>query len=91
MFSWMFTQEVGALGHGDIAPHFHPKKVQFFSQNGLKVKSIAAGNYHTVALCNDGNLYAWGVGLYGVLGNGSNSYALTPTIVDEFKFLRDQA
>jgi E3 ubiquitin-protein ligase HERC2 len=31
MFNWMFKQEVGALGHGDVAPHFHPKKVQFFA------------------------------------------------------------
>lgn len=53
------------------------------------MKSIAAGNYHSVALCDDGNLYTWGVGLYGVLGNGSNSHALIPTIVDEFKFLKD--
>lgn len=78
MFSWMFTQEVGALGHGDIAPYFMPKRVSFFAENGLKVISIAAGNYHSVALCSDGNLYTWGVGLYGVLGNGSNSYALKP-------------
>ena len=91
LFNWMFTQEVGALGHGDVAPYFHPKKVQYFADNGLKVKTIAAGNYHSVALCDDGNLYSWGVGLYGVLGNGSNSQALKPTIVDEFKFLKDQA
>ena len=78
MFSWMFTQEVGALGHGDIAPYFTPKRVSFFAENGLKALSIAAGNYHSVALCNDGNLYTWGVGLYGVLGNGSNAYALKP-------------
>jgi len=45
---------------------------------GLKVTAIAAGNYHCVVTCDDGNLYNWGVGLYGVLGNGSNSYALTP-------------
>lgn len=72
MFNWMFTQEIGALGHGDVAPYFHPKKVRFFEDNGLKATQIAAGNYHTVALCDDGNLYAWGVGLYGVLGNASN-------------------
>ena len=83
-FNWMYTQEVGALGHGDVEPTFSPKKVQFFAENGLKVKSITAGNYHCVALCDDGNLYNWGVGLYGVLGNGSNSYALKPLINEDF-------
>jgi len=90
-FNWMFTQEIGALGHGDVAPHFHPKRVAFFEKQGLKAKQIAAGNYHSVALCDDGNLYAWGVGLYGVLGNGSNQQALVPKIVDEFVYLFEDA
>jgi len=29
-FNWMYSQEVGALGHGDKEACFHPKKVQFF-------------------------------------------------------------
>ena len=90
-FNWMYAQEVGALGHGDLEPTFTPKKVQFFPENGLKVKSIAAGNYHCVVLCDDGNLYNWGVGLYGVLGNGSNSYALKPVVNDDFLFQRQEA
>ena len=90
MFNWLYTQEVGALGHGDIKPTFVPKKVEFFEQNGLKVKQIAAGNYHCVAICDDGNLYNWGIGLYGVLGNGSNNYALTPMINDDFVYQREQ-
>lgn len=91
MFNWMFTQEIGALGHGDVAPYFHPKRVAFFDKNGLKATQIAAGNYHSVALCDDGNLYAWGVGLYGVLGNGSNQQALVPKVVDEFAYMFDDA
>ena len=42
-------------------------------------------------LCNDGNLYNWGVGLYGILGNGTNNYALEPILNDEFAFLKGQA
>lgn len=34
-FNWMYTQEVGALGHGDKKHHFHPKKVEYFEKNGL--------------------------------------------------------
>ena len=68
----MYTQEVGALGHGTLDPFFSPKKVQYFSDHKIKVSSIASGNYHCVAVTDDGYLYNWGRGLYGVLGNGSN-------------------
>ncbi len=72
MFNWMYTQEVGALGHGDKKHTFTPKKVEYFEKNGIKVKKIIAGMYHTGALTAEGDLYTWGRGLYGVLGNGSN-------------------
>lgn len=71
-FNWMYTQEIGALGHGDKEPQFAPKKVKFFSENGKKVKSISAGLYHCNAMLDNGEVYNWGRGLYGVLGNGSN-------------------
>lgn len=89
-FNWMYTQEVGALGHGNIEPTFVPKRVSFFEEKGLKVKQIAAGNYHCVVVCDDGNLYNWGIGLYGVLGNASNNYALTPTINEDFVYQREE-
>jgi len=54
------------------------------------VTAIAAGNYHCAVICDDGNLYTWGVGLYGVLGNGSNNYALTPQINEDFVYQREQ-
>lgn len=90
-FNWMYAQEVGALGHGGIEPNFTPKKVQFFPENGLKVTHIAAGNTHCAVLCDDGNLYNWGVGTYGILGNGTNDYALTPIINEEFAYMKKEA
>tara|TARA_B110001450_G_C17219834_1_gene318952 strand:+ start:26 stop:175 length:150 start_codon:yes stop_codon:yes gene_type:complete len=48
-----------------------PKKVNFEGDN-VKIKSISSGLYHCNALTEDGELYTWGRGLYGVLGNGSN-------------------
>jgi alpha-tubulin suppressor-like RCC1 family protein len=29
-FNWMYSQEIGALGHGDVKPHFMPKRVNYF-------------------------------------------------------------
>ena len=88
-FNWMYAQEVGALGHGDIKPTFVPKRVKFFKENNLKVEKIAAGNYHNAVICDNGNLYNWGVGLYGVLGNSDNAYYLTPTVNEDLIYQRD--
>lgn len=46
--------------------------------------------YHTGALTTDGELYTWGRGLYGVLGNGSNQYSLEPELNEELKILREE-
>lgn len=88
LFNWMYTQEVGALGHGDKKHTFTPKKVEFFEKNNIKVVKVVAGLYHCIALTNTGDLYTWGRGLYGVLGNASNKYELSPTILDEFVVLK---
>ena len=39
---------------------------------------MTGGMYHNIIEAEDGNIYIWGRGLYGVLGNGSNNYSLTP-------------
>jgi len=33
----MYTQECGALGHGDKKHHFQPKKVEYFEKNNIKI------------------------------------------------------
>lgn len=86
----MFAQEVGALGHGDKKPYFIPKKVAFFDTVESKVKEIAAGLYHTIALLENGDVYVWGRGQYGVLGNGSNSYSLIPSLNEEFANMKEE-
>ena len=60
------------MGHNDLEPHFNPKRVEFFKEEGIKINSIAAGNYHCVAVSDNDLMYNWGRGQYGVLGNGCN-------------------
>jgi hypothetical protein len=86
----MITQEVGGLGHGDKKHCFFPKKVDFFEKNQIKVSKIMAGLYHTIAISDKGDLYTWGRGLFGVLGNASNAYSLVPMLNDEFHLMRQQ-
>jgi len=90
MFNWMVTQEVGALGHGDLEPHFAPKRVEFFAENNIKIKSISSGLYHCNALSTDDKLYTWGRGLYGVLGNGSNQHSLVPKLNESIESIKQE-
>lgn len=50
---------------------------------GKRVVSIAAGNYHNIALCSDGTLAAWGYNADGQLGDGTGElYRRVPVSVD---------
>jgi alpha-tubulin suppressor-like RCC1 family protein len=46
--------------------------------------------YLSVALAENGQLYSWGRGLYGVLGNGSNAYSLVPELNEELDIMRQE-
>lgn len=89
-FSWLVAQEVGALGHGDRKPYFIPKKVEFFDKIESKVVQIVAGLYHSAALTEDGDLYVWGRGQYGVLGNGGNKFSLEPELNEDIAALKEE-
>ena len=73
----------GELGVG-IDPITSPTPL---SVTGLDsgVSAISAGYSHTLALLDDGSVWAWGNGLEGQLGNGSNPFnAFTPQRVSGF-------
>ncbi len=48
------------------------------------VVAISAGKLHTVAIKNDGTVWAWGYNLDGQLGNGTTTGSLTPVQVSGF-------
>jgi alpha-tubulin suppressor-like RCC1 family protein len=63
-----------------IAQDSVPVKVAF--PTGVTAwTSIAAGVGHTLALGNNGNLYAWGANSYGQLGTGTTATDSVPTLV----------
>jgi alpha-tubulin suppressor-like RCC1 family protein len=49
---------------------------------GRTVAAITAGGTHSVALCSDGTIAAWGGNKYGQLGNGTTNSSLVPVAVD---------
>jgi hypothetical protein len=58
----------GQVGHGDKRPQLTPRQV---TQGGLEdevVSSISCGSRHTLAVTEDGLVFSWGLGHFGVLG-----------------------
>jgi alpha-tubulin suppressor-like RCC1 family protein len=68
----------GRLGHGDRSSESTPTRVKTFHQLGLRVVAVACGSAHTLAITHNGAVYAWGCGLHGRLGNGSQRDAWSP-------------
>ncbi|KAJ6254782.1 hypothetical protein M0813_12093 [Anaeramoeba flamelloides] len=72
---------VGQLGHGTKQSLKEPKKLLFFeNKNPFK---IAASFSTSFVLCENGNLFAFGNGFFGELGNGKNYSLLKPALVQQ--------
>ena len=53
-----------------------PQKILFFE--GKSILDICAGQYHSLALTDENELYAWGRGQYGRLGTNSQHHRSEP-------------
>jgi alpha-tubulin suppressor-like RCC1 family protein len=74
----------GQLGNGSTTDSLIPVTVSTAGTlSGKTVVAIAAGQFHSLALCSDGTLAAWGYNFYGQLGNGLTSQSLTPVAVSK--------
>jgi alpha-tubulin suppressor-like RCC1 family protein len=51
------------------------------SLTGRTIRTIERGGGHYFAICSDGTMSAWGYNDYGLLGNGTQTHAKTPTLV----------
>ena len=59
-------------------------KITWFENQNKKIISISSGNYHGAAIDKSGNVYVWGRGDEGQIGNGKKSDKFIPTLVDAF-------
>jgi alpha-tubulin suppressor-like RCC1 family protein/phosphodiesterase/alkaline phosphatase D-like protein len=80
--AWGVNQS-GQLGNNDASWIGPPVLVNATGAlTGKKVIAISAGDSHSLALCSDGSMAAWGRNLYGQLGNNSSKDSATPVAVD---------
>jgi alpha-tubulin suppressor-like RCC1 family protein len=79
VFSWGgggVNKNKGQLGHSNKKDYPHPEPILFFQ--GRRVKKIACGDYHTMILTRDEELFAFGEGNFGQLGTGGQDDTTTP-------------
>jgi probable HAF family extracellular repeat protein len=79
VWAWGFNY-AGQLGNGTTTDSDTP--VQVSTSTGLTgVIAIAAGYNHSLAVKNDGTVWAWGNNIAGQLGNGTTTNSSTPAQV----------
>ncbi|OXB94733.1 RCC1 domain-containing protein [Parageobacillus galactosidasius] len=75
LWAWGYNN-YGQLGDGTTTTHRStPTKIG----TNTNWKQVAAGGNHTIAIKNDGSLWAWGYNYYGQLGDGTTVNKTTPT------------
>ena len=67
VYSWGGNQD-GALGIASFETRLEPVLVDCLGENDRIVKKVSAGARHSLALCRNGDVYAFGCGTFGQLG-----------------------
>jgi hypothetical protein len=84
------ANDVGQLGNGTYSLSKAPISVSRTGVlSGRAVTSLTAGALHSVVLCSDGTLAAWGSGTSGQLGTGSDSSSNMPLAASRSRLATD--
>ena len=81
LWTWGWN-EWGQLGHGDPVPPYtvwEPQQVMALA--GVRIVRMAGGERHSLAIDDNGDLWAWGHNLGGQLGDGTFDSRFTPVRV----------
>ncbi|CAO2035153.1 unnamed protein product [Urochloa humidicola] len=82
VYSWGWG-DFGRLGHGNSTDVFTPQPVK--ALQGLKIKQIACGDSHCLAVTMDGEVQSWGRNQNGQLGLGTTEDSLLPQKIQAFE------
>jgi len=76
----------GQLGDGSTANSGLPMMANLSGLGGKAIAAVQAANGHSLALCTDGSIYAWGSNSNGQLGNGGTTSSSLPVVVTTSPF-----
>ncbi|KAJ0973190.1 hypothetical protein J5N97_021149 [Dioscorea zingiberensis] len=82
VYSWGWG-DFGRLGHGNSSDIFTPQPIK--ALQGIKIKQIACGDSHCLAVTMDGEVQSWGRNQNGQLGLGTNEDSLVPQKIQSFQ------
>lgn len=68
------------LGHASHVDEKHPRMLRPLRNKGIV--QVAAGSQHVAALSSSGQIFTWGIGMYGRLGHESMQDSIRPTLMD---------
>lgn len=82
VYSWGWG-DFGRLGHGNSSDLFTPQPVK--ALQGLRIKQIACGDSHCLAVTMEGEAQSWGRNQNGQLGLGNTEDSLLPQKISAFQ------
>ena len=80
----------GRLGHNNKENQMIPKEIAFFKKNNIKIKECKGGYFHCCAVSRNDEVYLWGMGNGGCLGQGMDDWEnkMIPTKLCRFEDMR---
>ncbi|KAA8594019.1 hypothetical protein FQN60_004853 [Etheostoma spectabile] len=82
IYGWGYNCN-GQLGLGNNGNQQTPCRIA--ALQGVNIVQVACGYAHTLALTDEGMVYAWGANSYGQLGTGNKSNQALPTLINTDK------
>ncbi|KAK9691974.1 hypothetical protein RND81_09G232600 [Saponaria officinalis] len=82
VFSWGWG-DFGRLGHGNSSDVFIPQPIKML--DSVKIKQIACGDSHCLAVTMDGQVMSWGRNQNGQLGLNTTEDSLIPQQIQTFQ------
>ncbi|KAL3630244.1 Ultraviolet-B receptor uvr8 [Castilleja foliolosa] len=82
VYSWGWG-DFGRLGHGNSSDLFSPQPIK--ALQGLRIKQIACGDSHCLAVTMEGEVQSWGRNQNGQLGLGTTDDSLVPRKIEAFQ------
>ncbi len=86
VYSMGSNNKYGQLGQGNTNMLLSPKIIPFFQKNKIKIIQISCGYSHTLALNSNYEIFSWGLGSEGQLGQNFGTELIhAPHIIEFFE------